>query len=160
MRIHHFNILVTSITLLCTAPLARAQFASERSDRATFNRLVEQVRRLDADYAKALNQAAEEAREGDGSASGDAQARLLTLRDQRDRVMDRLLLLSVRHGWDIPEPNSTGDAGAEPVMTEKDRIFEGASAAVRGRLAQEAAAIARTVRLPVVPLSSLRNEED
>ena len=144
--------IIMMFSIALTAASAFAQSAGERADRATFNRLTQQIQRVDAEYAEAMRRAMDEARESSGSASTSTQADLLSLRDERDRLMNRLLLISVRHGWDIPDFNTPATPEAEPVVTERDRIFAPAQDAIRSRFKEEARDIASHLSLPIISL--------
>ena len=58
----------------------------------------------------------QEARDNGGEASLETQARLLSLRDSRDRTMSRLIIVASRHAWDVPafdEPTRKDDENAD-----------------------------------------------
>ncbi len=140
-----------------TSASASAQGSGERADRVTFNRLIQQIQRTDVDYAKAMQVGMEEARQADGSPSATTQADLLSLRDQRDRLMNRLVLISVRHGWDIPDFNTPAVQQHMTIVTEKDRIFAPAQDAIKSRFKQEAIEIASKLTLPVISVRALED---
>ncbi len=122
-----------------------------QSDRAMFNSLVRQMRRVDRDTETAMDQAMAEARTSGGQASLETKARLLSLRDERDRVHSRLLILSMRHGWDIPELDPAAAAASNRKEAE-DSVFGSVDTLVKRRFATEARRIAITARLPVVSM--------
>ncbi len=106
-------ILPCAAAIMCTlfiGPPARAQnttppavTSAEQADRALLYRLIRQVRRIDRDSEELMLQAMAEARNNGGSAEPETKARILSLRDERDRLFSRLLILSMRHGWEIPD---------------------------------------------------------
>ena len=147
-------IIIMAAIALTSAP-AFAQGSGERSDRVTFNRLLQQIQRVDADYADAMEVGMDEARQSDGTPGAATQADLLSLRDQRDRLMNRLVLISVRHGWDIPDINTPTTHKRVAVVTEKDRIFASARDAIKSRFKQEAIEIASKLTLPVISVRAL-----
>lgn len=148
--------IIIMVTVALTSARAVAQGSGERADRGRFNRLIQQIQRVDANYANAMQIGMTEARQSDGSASDTTQAKLLALRDERDRKMNRLVLLSVRHGWDIPDIDSPSVQQHVTVVTEKDKIFAPAQDAIKSRFKQEAIAIAAKLTLPII---SVRTQE-
>ena len=91
-------------------------------DRSRYQSLLREIQSVEADYQKLQNQAFVEAKTK-GDASLETKSRLLALSDKRQRIMDRLLLLSLRHGWDIPDPEMPAVSGTPQVLDEKQRIF-------------------------------------
>ena len=73
------------------------------ADKVRYQNLCRDIKVIDADHAKAMKQAVSET-EKDGSASLETKSRLLSLRDRRDRLVDRVTLIALRHGWKIPGP--------------------------------------------------------
>ncbi len=145
--------------LLC--PLAAAQSTSstimqstEKADRALLNRLIRQVRRIDRDTDEQMDKAMAEARNNGGSADPATKAQLLSLRDQRDRLFSRMLILSMRHGWEIPDLD-------KPTVTRSSRqeaehsVFGAIDTLVYRRFAAEAKRMAATLPLPVISLKSM-----
>jgi hypothetical protein len=127
---------------------------TEEGDRALLYRLVRQVRRVDRETESMMTQAMAEARDNDGQANPETKARLLSLRDERDRLFSRMLILSMRHGWEIPDldkPAAASSDGAEAAQN----IFSAVDVLVRRRFAAEARRIAQSVSLPVVSLESM-----
>lgn len=156
MRRTTMAIIIMAAFALTSAP-ASAQGLGERTDRITFNRLIHQIQRTDADYAKTMQTGMKEARESDGSPSVGILMDLLSLRDQRDRLMNRLVLISVRHGWDIPDFNTPTVQKHASIVTEKDRIFAPAQNAIKSRFKQEAIEIASRLTLPVISVRALED---
>ncbi len=146
--------------LLC--PLAVAQdhadnFAAQstlKADKALLNRLIRQVRRIDRDTEELMDKAMNEARNNGGSAEAMTKAHLLSLRDERDRLFSRMLILSMRHGWAIPDID-------KPTVSRSSRheaehsIFGSIDILVNRRFAAEAMRIAATLPMPVVSLKSM-----
>ena len=120
--------------------------------RARYQRLMREVKSVDSEYSRVLQQAFNEKKK-DGKASLEAKSRLIALSDKRDRTCDRLLLLSLRHGWDIPDTDKPG-ADSSPVADEKERIFTPADQMIREKFAQEARRIADKVKLPLITIKS------
>ncbi len=146
--------------LLC--PLAAAQYdaanpaarSTEKADKALLNRLIRQVRRIDRDTEELMDKAMNEARNNGGSADSMTKAQLLSLRDERDRLFSRMLILSMRHGWAIPDID-------KPTVSKSSRneaehsVFGAIDTLVNRRFAAEAKRIAATLPMPVVSLRSM-----
>jgi hypothetical protein len=166
MTRRHCMPLVILLASLAAAPAAVAQDLppaagpdpvvitpdSVQQDRALFNQLVRQMQRVNRDSESFMEQAMAEAREQDGQASLETKARLLSLRDQRDRILSRLLILSMRHGWEIPDLEPAA-AKASSRREAEDSVFGSVDTLVKRRFAAEAQAIAVAARLPVVSIS-------
>ena len=84
-----------------------------------------------------MKQAMNEAREQDGQADVSTKARLLSLRDERDRLLSRLLILSMRHGWKIPQMNRVAAATSNRRAAEES-VFGSVDVLVKRRFAAEA----------------------
>ncbi|MEM0983710.1 MAG: hypothetical protein AAGI17_07165 [Planctomycetota bacterium] len=129
------------------------------SERAKYRRLERDIRKIDFDYEKLLQKSIEDAQNSeDGEVSLERQAELINLRDERDRLLNRLQLLALRHGWDLPDfsnnfgsGNAAGEGG-EPRMTEKEQVFASAANEIRSRASEEAMIIARRIPLPITPV--------
>ena len=146
--------------LLC--PLAAAQNdaanpavqSAETADKAQLYRLIRQVRRIDRDTDELMDKAMSEARSNGGSADAVTKAQLLSLRDERDRLFSRMLILSMRHGWAIPDID-------KPTVSKSSRkeaehsVFGAIDTLVNRRFAAEAKRIAATLPMPVVSLKSM-----
>lgn len=151
-------------TIMCTlfiGPPAQAQnttppavTSAEQADRALLYRLIRQVRRIDRDSEELMLQAMAEARNNGGSAEPETKARILSLRDERDRLFSRMLILSMRHGWEIPDFD-------KPTVSRSSRqeaqnsVFGAVDSMVNKRFAADARRIAATLSLPVVSLASV-----
>ena len=156
--------LACAAAIMCTlfiAPAARAQnttppavTSAEQADRALLYRLIRQVRRIDRDSEELMLQAMAEARNNGGSAEPETKARILSLRDERDRLFSRMLILSMRHGWEIPDFD-------KPTVSRSSRqeaqnsVFGAVDSMVNKRFAADARRIAATLSLPVVSLASM-----
>ncbi len=146
--------------LLC--PLAAAQNdaakpavqSAETADKAQLYRLIRQVRRIDRDTDELMNKAMSEARSNDGSADAVTKAQLLSLRDERDRLFSRMLILSMRHGWAIPDINKPTVSTSSRKEAEHS-VFGAIDTLVNRRFAAEAKRIAATLPMPVVSLKSM-----
>ncbi len=146
--------------LLC--PLAAAQDAAvnpaaqstEKADKALLNRLIRQVRRIDRDTEELMDKAMSEARNNGGSAERVTKAQLLSLRDERDRLFSRMLILSMRHGWPIPDIDKPTVIRSSRQEAEHS-IFGSIDTLVNRRFAAEAKRIAATLPMPVVSLKSM-----
>ena len=126
----------------------------EKSDKALMNRLTRQVRRIDRETEKLMKRAMEEARGNGGQANPETKAELLSLRDERDRLFSRMLVLSMRHGWAIPDLDRSTAPTHERKQYE-DAIFGSVDVLVQKRFTAEAQRIVAAVHLPVVSLPSM-----
>jgi hypothetical protein len=151
------------LTALVAGAQARAQdddwrepkAGTEHGDRLMLNRLIRQVKRIDRETDELMDQAIAEARNNDGKADRETKARLLSLRDERDRLFSRMLILSMRHGWEIPaldEPTVSPPARQET----EDSIFGAIDVLVQRRFAEDAQRLVLTLTLPVVSLESMQ----
>ena len=157
------KILILAVVLAAGLCGGRAALAEDRPgtgmDRATYNRLTDQVRDVDQEFAQAMQDAMREAREGDGKASLETQSRVLGLREKRDRLMTRITLVALRHGWKLPDQNPDGTV--KPGQgSSTDKFFEPASDMIRNRFAAESKRIAAAVSLPVVSIEVATGKGD
>ena len=136
-----------------TGPVAAVK-TGEQADRAQLYRLVRQVRRIDRDSEQLMDQAMAEARGNGGSADPVTKVRMLSLRDQRDRLFSRLLILSMRHGWAIPDIN-TPTVSKSSRQEATDSVFGAIDTLVNRRFAAEARRIVATLPMPVISLKSM-----
>ena len=121
------------------------------ADLITYNRLLTQVKQLDGQYARELEKAMKIARHRGGEPDLETKARLLSIRDQRDRLMSRLTMLALRHGWEVPQSGPEAVAKAVAAAPQPhEEIFRGADHIIHGRFQTEAARIARSVELPMI----------
>jgi hypothetical protein len=125
----------------------------EARDRVRCRALVREIRELDEEHERTVSGAMDRARGADdGRASLADQADLLALRDRRDRLMNRLTLLTLRHGWDMPDLDAQDAAPDADGAGGTHEVFAAGAAVLRARFAAEAARAARLVELPVAPL--------
>ena len=150
-----------AVTLLCictTSVLAADQ--DERIDRSVYNRLIRQVRQTDAESAQVVGKAMREARESTaGKASLETQSQILALRNRRDRLMNRLLVVSLRFGWEVPDFNQPSNVQNGSAPTESEQIFEPAEQIISARFAVESRKIASRLVLPVITIDALSTAE-
>ena len=101
-----------------------------------------------------MDRAMSEARDNDGKANPETKARLLSVRDERDRLMARMLILSMRHGWEIPDLDKPTVSKSSRQESE-DSVFGAVDVLVNRRFTMEARRIVETLPLPVVSLESM-----
>ncbi len=133
---------------------APALKSTDQADRAQLYRLVRQVRRIDRDSEQLMDQAMAEARSNGGSADPVTKARMLSLRDERDRLFSRMLILSMRHGWEIPDFDKPTVNRSSRQESEQS-VFGAIDVLVNRRFAADAMRLAATLPLPVVSLESM-----
>lgn len=161
MRKHPLVLAAVLLSALFVTTDARAQEvgppapSAEQGDKAMFYRLQRQIRRIDRESDEMMERAMTEARNNGGKADAETKARLLSLRDERDRVLARMLILSMRYGWPIPEVD-------EPAVTKssrqeaEDSIFGSIDILVQRQFASEARTLAAKIRMPLVSLESMQ----
>ncbi len=146
------------VGLLLTAVLGVATMAPGQSDvkqqvdLISFNRLLTQIRQIDHEYDLTVRKGMREARDHGGKARVESLATLLSLRDRRDRVMARLTLLGLRHGWELPGSSAPGDNKLIAPPSPRQEIFNPADRIIKERFAVEAHRIANALDLPVISL--------
>ncbi len=146
------------VGLLLTAVLGVATMAPGQSDvkqqvdLISFNRLLNQIRQIDHEYDLTVRKGMREARDHGGRARVESLATLLSLRDRRDRVMARLTLLGLRHGWELPGSSPPGDNKLIAPPSPRQEIFNPADRIIKKRFAVEAQRIANALDLPVISL--------
>lgn len=147
------NRMIMGYALTLAALVGTAVFAGQKAgavvDRRVYSRLTEQVRQVDVGLARVLAEAMKEARQGNGRASVETQSRLLGLREKRDRVLSRLTIVSLRHGWPMPSQNPPAAAKPGP-KPRREGVLEPAAVMIRARFAAESQRIAASVKLPVI----------
>jgi len=153
MYLRHLTLCIVCIIGLATTAYGQDDGA-DRADRSLFTRLTRQVQRIDRQSDELMDQAMEEARRGDGEAGLETKARLLSLRDERDRTISRMLVLSMRHGWALPDFSAT-TAKKTGSREAEEAVFGSVDVLVRRRFASEARLIADAMRFPVVSLGPL-----
>jgi len=153
MRMNVNRLIIGLALFLFALPLtAGAAGPQERADKATYNRLLQEVKRIETDYSALLDRAMSEARQGDGVASLETQSRLIALRNERDRVMQRLWIVALRHGWEVPSISPSDNELAD-IPSEEEEVFRGAEFLIKARFSEEARRIACAVILPVISVS-------
>lgn len=156
------SVLVSIVVFLMLGPswaLADLSPNSEdvAADRVRYRRLLQEIKSVDAEYGRAMQQAISEAKK-EGKATLETKSRLLALTDKRDRILNRITLLSLRHGWDLPESDSPNDTATE-IPDERERVFEPAEQMIKQKFAQDASRIAKIVSLPIVSIESVRQDK-
>ena len=123
-------------------------------DRVLFDQLARDVKTIDLQSHKLMDQALTEARGDNGHVDFETKARLLSMRDQRDRLHARLLILSARHDWVVPafKTRTTKITNTQETM---DGVFGSIDVLVQRRLTLEAKHIVEMVPLPVVSMEAM-----
>lgn len=129
----------------------------EAADRARYQGLLRDIKSVDAQYSKALRQALFET-QNDGKASLETKSQLLSLRDKRDRIINRITLIALRHGWEIPTGDQP-DLSASRIPDERERVFEPAEQMIKDKFALDARRIAGRLNLPVIPIEAVRKDK-
>lgn len=125
----------------------------EASDRMRYKKLTQELKSVDAEYNKALKLAVLETKTK-GEASLEIKSRLLSLADKRERQVNRVTLLALRHGWTIPgneEPKE--DSGK--VSGTQCLVFASADRMIKERLAQDSKRIVSRI-MKALPLVSIQ----
>ncbi len=148
--------LLLAAVVTASSPQFGTTEARRQADLVTYNRLLTQVKQIDRDYAQTLNRAMRQARANRGQSDLLTLADLLALRDNRDRVMARLTILGLRHGWDLPDSQSAFSTEEIQVRTASEQVFEPAEQIIKARFAEEAEQIAAVIKLPVITDSRLQ----
>ena len=120
-----------------------------RADKTRFNSLLRELRTAEAEYHNVVKQAMSE-KQNDDQTSLETKSKVMALSDKRDRLMDRLTIISLRHGWEIPDNKDSKNINDIP--DEKQRIFAPADEVIRERFAQQAKKIAESITLPVISM--------
>ena len=148
--------LLLAAVVTASSPQSGTTQVRRQADLVTYNRLLTQVKHIDRDYTQTLNRAMRQARANGGQSDLSTLADLLSLRDNRDRVMARLTILGLRHGWDLPDSQSAFSTAAIQVRTASQQVFEPAEQIIKARFAEEAEQIAAVIKLPVITDSRLQ----
>jgi len=123
-------------------------------DKVRYRSLTRQIREIDRKYNQVLEMAMDEAHGSEsGQASLETQAELLALKGQRDRLNDRVTVLALRHGWDLPGLEVTKDDG-RTASSGTDEVFAASAAIVRQGFVKDAREIGGRVGLPVITLGT------
>ena len=148
------------IAVLAVMPTsAFAVDRDERGDKVVFDRLVREMHQTHQKYAAACQRAVTEARNNGGKAAMETKAGILSLRDEIDRRTTRLLLIALRHGWEVPRLDRDDRGSPEPTTSRKEQIFAPVDDLIREAFAREARQMAAKVRLPVVSISTTKADE-
>jgi len=126
-----------------------------RADKTRFNSLLRELRTVEAEYNNVIKQAMSE-KQKDDQTSLETKSKIMGLSDKRDRIMDRLTIISLRHGWEIPDGKD--DQNSSNMSDEKKRIFAPADEVIRERFAQQAKKIAEGIALPVISIKTQASE--
>ena len=150
-------VMMTVLAIFCVAaPMARAEDKDARTDKAVFRQLVRETTETHRQYSTAYHRGVGEARKNGGTASPETKATLLSLRDEIDRKTNRILLIALRHGWEIPWFDLDNPGAPTEPKSRKEEVLAPADALIRTAFAQEARALAASVRLPVVSIAATR----
>lgn len=136
-------------------PPALAQTTDE--DLRRYEALVDKLRQRMGDYDLALAGARHEMRESNGGLSSARSAEVLHRKEQLELARSRLMALCAITGIPFPDPErlaatpepSSAGRGADP-----GHGFDRARQLVRRSFSEQARRIARTVRLPVIDVST------
>ena len=123
------------------------------SDRMRYQQLTRELKTVDEAYHSAMKQAVLETQK-QGQATLETKSRLLSLANRRDRLINRITLLALRHGWSIPGRH-TPKANRKGSHDETLRIFEPADRMIRTKFKQDARRIAAHIALPPVSLQTV-----
>lgn len=154
LSVFAYMICVNGWVIADTRPDAREMAA----DKARYQNLMREIKAIEVDHARTLKQAMSET-QATGAASLETKSRLLSLRDRRDRLIDRVTLIALRHGWKIPG-TQMGQPAEQEMPEGQRRIFEPADQMIRDRFAKHARAIVARVPLPVIPIESERRARE
>ena len=123
-------------------------------DKVRYRSLTRQIREIDRKYNQILKVAMDEAHGSEsGEASLETQAELLALKGQRDRLNDRVTVLALRHGWDLPGLDVNKDDG-RTASSGTEEVFAASAAIVRQGFVRDAREIAGRIELPVITLGT------
>ena len=146
--------------LVLGSSLARAGLSpssdEQISDRVQYQRLLQDVKSIDAGYSKAMKRAVAETQK-DGKASLETKSQLLSLRDRRDRIINRITLLALRHGWEVPGSDKP-DVTASEMADERHRVFEPAEQMIKEKFGKDARRIVSRIALPVIPIEAVSHD--
>jgi hypothetical protein len=152
------TMLITFICILIGTSTSLADQADVRADRSRYEGLLREINKIDAEYKQILKKGMQEAKEKEnGSASLETKSKIIALTEKRDRVINRLTILSLRHGWEMPNTNTPETTTQIP--DERQKVFEPAEQIIKGTFSKEASRIAKTVPLPLIPLESQQNND-
>lgn len=141
----------TGVSLAQPAGSAGPAQSEVDAAKADFEAMRREILRIDSNISKQTAKALDEARTGGGQADPETVAQLLSMRDQRDRVFNRMLVLSTRYGFEMPNmsPESRAEENTRRPPTNP---FEPLQAQLRSQIRAEAILLATSVRMPVISL--------
>ena len=142
------------VTMIGLPSVCMAKSPAEAKDRTKYEQLIRQIERVDAMYQQAVEKATQQAREDGGDADLETKNQILRFQSKRDRLMDRVLLIALRWGWDVPDFNAgSTQSRSKPVLTDKELVFNSADQVIKAKLSKESRRIARNLTLPVLSVS-------
>jgi hypothetical protein len=144
-------LITTAVLLVASSVQAMTDTRDSITDKTKYRSLIREIKLVETDYAKAQNLAVNEVKR-DGGASLETKSRLQNFEGRRNRIMDRLLMLSLRYGWDIPDRNMPIDKSVSESMGERDRIFASADEIIKKKFVNEAREIASRLKLPLISI--------
>ena len=154
MYSRQLTMLITgTVVLVASSVQAMTDQRDSITDKTKYRSLVREIRSVEMDYAKTQNQAVNEVKR-DGSASLDTKSSLQSIEGKRNRIMDRLLMLSLRYGWDIPDRNMPIDKPVSDPADDRDRIFASADEIIKKKFVKEAREIAGRIKLPLISVKT------
>lgn len=153
-------IILAGVSVLCLP--AYSDEAEEKkllnADKARYRQLMRQIREIDSEYAGKLGEAVDESKHS-GDASLESKGELIELRDRRDRCMTRLMLISLRHGWEMPDVNHQNNTSGRIVQSEKERLFQAADNMILDAYSRQAQQIGRGIALPIISSRSAEERQ-
>jgi hypothetical protein len=143
-------VMVGGLNCLAAAP-AQAKDAAERKDRSTYNKLVRQIRVARSKLADLERKAVAKAHDNGGTAPDPIKAEILSVQDDIDRKTNRLELITLRHGWEMPDfENDQGKTGTVDALASREAVFGPVDRMVQRAMHREATQLAATVYLPII----------
>ena len=152
------SLLVAGIILAVSASVQAVDAQENTTDKTKYRSLLREIKTVEAEYTVVQSQAVKEVKR-DGSAALETKSRLQGLEDKRNRIMDRLLLLSLRYGWDIPDRNMPTDQSVNEPTDERDRIFAPADEIIKKMFVKEAREIAGKIQLPLISIGGFKKNK-
>ena len=131
---------------------------SAKRDRATYNQLARQVRVAKSKLELAKKKGLEQAHRNDGRVDDALKAEILALRDEIERKTNRLELVALRHGWEMPDFANVKPHAKHGSETRAE-VFGAADRMIMAALDEEAQHIAANVYLPVVSRAAVDAED-
>ena len=98
-------VIVLTLAILSLASIAFAETdekaKSVRVDKARYKKLQRDLKKIDAEFTKIRNEAVVQTKK-EGVASLETQSKLKALIGKRDRCLNRVMLIALRHGGQYP----------------------------------------------------------